>query len=96
MFPRTFFLAILALASLPVFDAHASFPPKSFTASRAEMARACDALGHDVSYDAWTYKPGEYGCVDLKTGNVVICQTDGTCKLYFAARPRQSGTGMMV
>ena len=89
--------AVLMLAvAVPMLDANASFPPKSFKSSRADMARACDALGENVSYDAWIYKPGEYGCVDLKTGNVVICKDDGTCKLYFGARPRKSGFKMTV
>jgi hypothetical protein len=70
--------------------AEASFPPKTFTASRAEMARACGALGHNVSTTAWDYKPGEYGCVDLRSGHVTVCQPDGTCKLYFRARAPKS------
>jgi hypothetical protein len=97
MFPRITSLTALALAlCVPLLDANASFPPKSFKASRAEMTRACEALGENVSYDAWTYKPGEYGCVDLRTGNVVICKDDGTCKLYFGARPRKPFIRMTV
>jgi hypothetical protein len=42
-------LPAAALALAIAAPAHASFPPKSFTASRAEMARACAALGADVS-----------------------------------------------
>jgi hypothetical protein len=89
-------LPAAALALAIAAPAHASFPPKSFTASRAEMARACAALGADVSYVAWAYKPGEYGCVDLRSGNVVICKSDGSCKLYFGARPRKSRMGITV
>jgi hypothetical protein len=97
MFPRILSAATLALAiAVPMLDANASFPPKSFKSSRAEMTRACDALGENVSYDAWTYKPGEYGCVDLRTGNVIICKDDGTCKLYFGARLRKSKLRMTV
>jgi hypothetical protein len=95
VFPRILSVILLAIAvATSMSDANASFPPKSFKASREDMARACAALGSNVSYDAWNYKPGEYGCVDLRTGNVVICKDDGTCKLYFGARPRKGGIGM--
>jgi hypothetical protein len=70
--------------------AQASFPPKTFNASRAEMAQACGTLGQNASYTAWDYKPGEYGCVDLRSGHVTICQPDGSCKIYFRARAPKS------
>jgi hypothetical protein len=88
--------ALVLAVALPAIDANASFPPKSFKSTRTEMARACEALGSDASYDAWQYKPGEYGCANLSTGNIVICQHDGSCKLYFGALPRKRGIKMTV
>lgn len=85
-----FRIAAAALLLFAASAAQASFPPKTFNASRAEMARACGALGQNASYTAWDYKPGEYGCVDLSSGHVTICQPDGSCKIYFRARALKS------
>ena len=77
-----FGLAIACSAS-----ASASFPPKVFKASQDEIAARCESLGERASYTAWNYKADEYGCVDTKTGFVLICKV-GTevCKLYFPGR----------
>lgn len=79
-----------ALLVLMATAAQAGFPPKTFNASREDMAKACGALGQNASYAAWNYKPGEYGCVDLRSGHVTICQPDGSCKIYFRARAPKS------
>ena len=80
--------AVPALGFAVLFStaASASFPPKTFTASKEDIAQRCQSLGSRASYTAWDYKPGEYGCVDTKTGFVLICK-EGTevCKLYFPA-----------
>jgi hypothetical protein len=77
----------LGLATALSAQAHASFPPKTFKASKDDIAQRCEALGERASYTAWDYKPGEYGCVDLKTGFTLICkEADESCKLYFPAR----------
>jgi hypothetical protein len=79
--------AALGVAASIAAPAAASFPPKRFKASKEEMASRCESLGDRASYTDWDYKPGEYGCVDTKTGFIVICkEADESCKLYFPRR----------
>ena len=79
--------AAIGVAASIAAPAAASFPPKRFKATKEEMASRCESLGDRASYTDWDYKPGEYGCVDTKTGFVLICK-EGTevCKLYFPSR----------
>lgn len=87
--PALFLRAIPAIGFVAVLSlpAAASFPPKTFSASKEDIAARCEALGDRASYTAWDYKPGEYGCVDIKTGFVLICKAASeVCKLYFPAR----------
>jgi hypothetical protein len=67
-------------------SAEASFPPVKFEATREKVAAICESLGDRVSYTGWRYEPDQYGCVDTDTGNVLICEDDGGCTLYFGAR----------
>ena len=79
--------AILATFAAFAAPAFASFPPKTFKASQEEIAARCAGLGSRASTTAWDYKSGEYGCVDTRTGFVLICQkANETCKLYYPAR----------
>jgi hypothetical protein len=63
--------------------AEASSPPIKFKSTRDDIASACASLGARASLTTWNFKPDQYGCVDTETGNVVICESDGTCTFYF-------------
>jgi hypothetical protein len=89
--------AALGVAASFVAPTAAGCPPKTFKASKDEIARRCDSLGDRASYTDWDYKPGEYGCVDTKTGFILICkEADESCKLYFPRRkPSPIGRGFI-
>jgi hypothetical protein len=80
------FCAILAFFMFGALSAQASYPPIKFKATREKIAAICESLGDRVSYTGWKYEPDQYGCVDTDTGNVLICEDDGACTLYFGAR----------
>jgi len=79
-------IAGLAFFMTTALSAQASFPPIKFKATREKVAAICESFGDHVSYTGWKYKSDQYGCVDTETGNVLICEDDGGCTLYFDAR----------
>jgi hypothetical protein len=85
-FPRLSLLAV-ALFAASILSAEASFPPVKFTSTRERIAAVCEMLRPHVSLTAWHYERGQYGCVDTDTGNVIICESDGRCTLYYGPRP---------
>lgn len=79
-------LTLLAISLAFVFPAQASFAPVKFKSTRERIAQVCTDLGPRASLTAWHYETGQYGCVDTETGNVLVCESDGNCTLYFGRR----------
>jgi hypothetical protein len=70
---------LMALVSMPAF---ASYPPIKYSATRADIASRCEALG--AQGQGWGLEGdfGAYGCRNTANGNTVKCSTDGHCTDY--------------
>lgn len=77
-----FAILMTLLLTLPL-PAQASFAPIKFKSTRERVAQICADLGPRASLTAWRYENDQYGCVDTETGNVLVCESDGSCTLYF-------------
>ena len=84
--PRFSLLTAFSLFLAFTIPAEASFAPVKFKSTRERIAQVCDDLGPRASLTAWHYEADQYGCVDTETGNVLICESDGNCTLYFGSR----------
>ena len=66
--------------------ASAGTMPRKFEATRDAVGKICERFGDNLSFTAWDFKPGEYGCADAKNGHVILCKSSGTCTFYYGPR----------
>jgi hypothetical protein len=63
--------------------AEASFSPVKIKLTRDELARICEDFGSSGIGKGLVGTGGTYGCKNTETGDVIECEVDGNCTIYF-------------
>ncbi|MGE3830761.1 MAG: hypothetical protein AB7F76_07185 [Parvibaculaceae bacterium] len=63
--------------------AEASFPPTKIKLTRKELAEMCDGFGSSGIGKGLISTGGSYSCENTETGDVIECEADGNCTIYF-------------
>ena len=73
-------LSILMFSSMV---AEASFSPVKIKLTRDELAKMCDSFGSSGIGKGLIGTDGAYSCENIETGDVIECEADGNCIIYF-------------
>lgn len=73
-------LSILLFSSMV---AEASFSPVKIKLTRDELAKMCDSFGSSGIGKGLIDTDGTYSCENIETGDVIECEADGNCTIYF-------------
>ena len=73
-------LSVLMFTSM---TAEASFSPVTIKLTRDELAKMCDGFGSSGIGKGLVSADGPYSCENIETGDVIECEADGDCTIYF-------------